>query len=884
MKSLVFNGENGISLNYIFQKPQNSSDVLVVSFPGLGGTIPGGDWGYLMTIIPFGVNALFIKSDRALNQSWLTYKDGKPLIENTIKALIDKCAAESNVSRIITTGSSMGGFCAIYYGLKYGYDIIAGSPPYTITEPSMIMFATGGIGESEERRINEQLHSAVRNAGEQGFDKKLFISWGNGEANWLSANQGQQLITDLENAKIKFAYKLYPYSDHYTVYQLFPNILKERLGYYLGLNDEPKDDETELSLSPEGELTKKLNDISTALMEKLSAFPEDTEPYTSIQEPMHYGDLNIANALRNFVYLEQGWYWGGGFKEPLKMPDKNAFWRVLPREKVAEGVCFWFQDTLLNYYEQQNEPKALAWCAENAHQYIEYISRIADPRHNEYWWNSLKRMHFFMALHKDLDEKEIREEWHKNIPDEIRRDIKIFIPGNILANDYNGQYRRALGLLHAAVYFKKCNELYDVFYNAALTILDILTDFYFNENGVCIIFQFRDHSILAERIMQNIRFIETNNFPETKEFRTLKRKYDKIIEFAAHITAPDGNIAAVGQSIYEKAWSMQKWLKRKTGNYILRNSNIAILNDENDLAYITVNGCSNTRSNYKHCDLLSFTFWYDNVQVFMDSEGGVDNLAEFASSAMAHNGIIIDDLNYMIPSYNDFTAIETVDERDDCVIIDMSHNCYEGVTLRRRLMWIKPNIIVLYDETDSHTEHKYTQNFVLQNWNVDKKDKSKALISVAPDFTATITQINADDNDFELEAFYGTTDVKDEAHYRGSLVSGWRRLRKGCNLAYTKNGSNVKFLTVIELHGASNGISEQESHVLSAKTEFDKLAVTLENGTEICENGLAELRELTAKEAEECTADEQTPQDESVSTGNSETVAERREPDRDETD
>lgn len=119
MKSLVFNSEDGVKIDYIFQKSQTSSDVLIVSFPGVMGDIPGGEWGYLMTITPFNVNALFIKSDKELNKSWLTYINGKPIIENAVKALIDKCAEEVNAAQIISTGSSMGGFCALYYGLKY---------------------------------------------------------------------------------------------------------------------------------------------------------------------------------------------------------------------------------------------------------------------------------------------------------------------------------------------------------------------------------------------------------------------------------------------------------------------------------------------------------------------------------------------------------------------------------------------------------------------------------------------------------------------------------------------------------------------------------------------------------------------------------------------
>lgn len=845
MKSSIFSGDDGININYIFQKAPVTSNALVVTFPGAPGDFQTGEWGYLVTISKYNCNALFIKTDRQFNYSWLTCINGKPVIENAIKALIDMCAKEVNATQIITIGTSMGGFCALYYGLKYGYDIISGSPPYSLNDPVKIMYAVGGNGKAETDWFNDQIRTIIKNASNRGKNKKLFILYGEGERFWLDADQGQQLFKDLENANINFTYKLYPYSNHVTIAMLFPRILKSRLGYYLGLEDEPQDD-AEFEMSPELKLSGYLKESYASLAQSLCELPEDTAPYVLVQNPAHYGNLNPATALRNFVYMEQGWYWGSGFKEPLRMPDKNSFWRILPKNKVAEGLCFWFQDTQLNYYEQSGELKALEWCAENAWQYLEYVNRAADPKHNEHWWNSLRRMHFFMALHKDLSENSLREDLYKDISDEIRRDVELIVSQDIRVEDPQGQYRRTLGLLHAALYFKECAEFYDTFYNTVVAILNESTDFYFDSNGVCIFLQVREHIILTEMLMQNISFIEMNGFPETKALKALKRKYDKIVEFSEHIISPDGIPAALGQSVYAKPPLTLYRIERKTGNYILPNSNIAILNDENNFAYITVNGGSNVHSDYKHCDLLSFTWWYDNVQVFTDSEGAKDPLYEYARSAMAHNGIIVDDQNYVSPSHEDFTTIETVDERDDCVILTMSHNCYHGVTVKRRLMWIKPNIIVLYDEAESDIEHKYTQNFVFQRWKVSRS-RFTATVSVAPKFTAAITQIPVDDSDFKLEIFNGTTDVNDEAHYRGSLATGWSRLRMGRNLAYTKYGSKANFLTVIELHGSSDGIAEHENIVSSAKVELDKLAVTLENGTEICEKGVEELRNLISE-------------------------------------
>ena len=92
-----------------------------------------------MTVQQFHVNALFIKSNIEYSASRLTFRNGKPVIEKSVKALIDRCAEDCNAQRIIVAGSSMGGFCALYYGLKYNWDIIAGAPPYSYKSLKMLL-------------------------------------------------------------------------------------------------------------------------------------------------------------------------------------------------------------------------------------------------------------------------------------------------------------------------------------------------------------------------------------------------------------------------------------------------------------------------------------------------------------------------------------------------------------------------------------------------------------------------------------------------------------------------------------------------------------------------------------------------------------------------
>jgi len=826
MKGKTYQGE--VEIDYIFKPALNTSEVLVVSFPGIhGGEFAASQLGYnyLMTIGSFNVNALYISNTSKYAKSRLTCINRDFKIERTVKALINQCAKDSDSVRIIVVGSSMGGFCALYYGLKYNWDIIAGALPYSLKEPlEDLMYACGGTGEEDKKWFNEQVYDVVREAGKHGYNKKIFLSWGEGESNWKSLEHGQKLIKDLNEAGIEYTYKLYPYSDHRTVHWLFPNVLKAQLGYYLGLTSEPQDEEQR---SDESKLSHELKDVYAEIIALIDNCKE-SDPDLTICNCVHYGDLNLWTALRNYVYILQGWYWGGGYKEPVKIENKDAFWRELPKEKIAEGVAFWFQGTLLNYYDQRGEEGVLKWCAENARQYLEYICRIADPKHNEHWWNALRRMHFFIDLHRAMAEKEMVEDWTGKIPSEIFRDLRFFTTPDVSVGDAEGQYRRVLGLLHAVVYFRNNTEFSEKLYKNAIDILNKLTNYYFDENGICTIMQVRHQSILAQCLMLNIKFIEDNELPEIKELKILRKRYHAVISCAAHITRPDGVLAALGHSIYEQAWWTREWISRKSGNFIKRTSNIAFLEDEQSLSYITVNGGSNIHSSWKHCDQLSFTWFYDGRQIFLDSEGGNSQCADFARSAIAHNAFICDEIDYITPDYADWTSIHRVDEEEKYVLVFMRHMLIDGVVMKRKLLWVKPNIIILIDSAEADSKHRFAQNFILGDYRVDKRDKSRISIYVQSGLDVAIMQYPAGEKEFELEEYNGTTDVGDTDNMRGSLVSSWHRLRKGKNLVYTKEGISAEFVTLIECH--SDKAKDKEVSMKDITVTEDNIVMVFHGG------------------------------------------------------
>jgi hypothetical protein len=329
---------------------------------------------------------------------------------------------------------------------------------------------------------------------------------------------------------------------------------------------------------------------------------------------------------------------------------------------------------------------------------------------------------------------------------------------------------------------------------------------------------------LRNLLRQITGFIVANDFPDAPDFTKLKHKLEKIREATVHMVRPDGFYPNLGHSDIAAAI-----ISPTVGNFIKPDSNFAVLSD--GLAYITVHGGSNIHSAFRHCDLLSFTFFYDGKQLVYDAGGGNGGLGEYARSAVAHSAFICDDQSYTTPDYFDFTAIQHAVERDNYVLITARHSLYGDAALTRRLLWCKPNVLVVYDEAQAQEKrHIYTQNFLLPNVKTEDADTSHAALEIADGFMLTISQFEPDKDSTELELakYTGTTDpAAPEEQLRGSRVAGFNKLEKLLNLAYSKRGYTAKFLTLLEAHSGK----ENEVSMRSVNVNDGVLHVELSDGT-----------------------------------------------------
>ncbi|MDR0917992.1 MAG: heparinase II/III family protein [Oscillospiraceae bacterium] len=818
MKENIYHGE--VDITYIFKEATVPSDVLVVAFPGANGN-EATEWGYTFTVAKFNVNGLFFKHsdvEKALNygDSRYTYLNKKPILEDSIMGLINSVCEKKSIKRIIITGSSMGGFCSLYYGLKYGWDIVAGAPPWSYKDIGLLAL-TGGTNQECKNWAENMLATVVKEAGERGrAEKSIYVSWGKGEGNWLNPLHAPLLLKQLDDANIKYTVKLSDYQDHMSISRMFPKILETRLDILLGLVEESEEEikTDEMILT---DLVKENFSEIALLAENL----QETSLNLEIKNSIQYADNTKSTVLRNFVYANHGYFWHPGWKEPQETGKSTFYWSKLPTNCVGNALAFLFQQTILNYYSYSKDKTALEWCSDNLQKFLENVRGMAAAtRDFPNWWHTTRRFHFIinylcamdlckdkLGLYNDID----------TMKNEIIKCFKLVSNTLILLTDCESQYRRINMLLHAAALFKNNEEFYKKSSDTALMLANELTDYYFDKNGVLIFQQARMQYILRWRLKELVEFIEAN-FEPNKFSKFLRKKFDKIENITAMLIASNQFRPALGHSEYWRIPDME----RKLGIFAEKDSNLCIFSTEN--TYITVQSGTNIHAALKHCDLLSFTFQYDKQQIIYDSEGGNGELADFAQSAVAHSALICDNADYVSPTYIDWTTIDKIDNQEDYVAIYMSHNLFDNIELKRTLIWLKPNVIILIDNGISNGEHLFTQNFILPDIAVKGKEILSGKVGAV---NFEIKQFNGD---FEFKDYHGTVNEKaPQEQLRGSLCTGFNKVRKGLNLAYNKTADNAIFFTSIEAHSPNEELKKDELSIKSLVLNETNLEITFNN-------------------------------------------------------
>jgi hypothetical protein len=164
---------------------------------------------------------------------------------------------------------------------------------------------------------------------------------------------------------------------------------------------------------------------------------------------------------------------------------------------------------------------------------------------------------------------------------------------------------------------------------------------------------------------------------------------------------------------------------------------------------------------HKHNDDLSFIYYTLGTNILTDQGYfGYDKVYRpFLTSTFAHNGIAINDSNYEIKyGSSQKASLCNYVEHKDYEIIEAEHTMYDSITVSRKLLYIKPNIIILKDS--SFSKENKVINTIGQQFNLgeDAKritiDKNTAAVDFGNDVTLLIKSLDQKAQITEENSFY----------------------------------------------------------------------------------------------------------------------------------
>lgn len=229
----VYEGEKAIK--YVFCDGGNS-DILIVTFPGFASPGIQPQYNYIRTLIDCNCHRLYILDDYGPRGSYLIGKNGDHSIEDSVVSLIstmcDKYGVESG--NVILQGSSKGGYCALYFGIKYNFGyVIAGAPQINLgnyllkVAPDVAEYITGGKNEENKGYLNGLLFDLVDLSS--GRFPKIFIHVGRGDHHY--PNHIVPFLEKLDEKGKEYKINLANYSSHGWVGSYYQEYLLKTLNY-----------------------------------------------------------------------------------------------------------------------------------------------------------------------------------------------------------------------------------------------------------------------------------------------------------------------------------------------------------------------------------------------------------------------------------------------------------------------------------------------------------------------------------------------------------------------------------------------------------------------------------------------------------------------------
>ena len=227
---------NGYNIRYLFE--QNDSDTLVVIFSGFTRNGIKARYNYNRTLRNLKINKLFILDNFGYDERGAYYlgHDMDFKIQNAVMELIQKTQQTRNIKKSIYTGTSKGGYAALYFGLQEKDSIIiAGAPQYYLglylngTENYRKNCLPYIVGNEITNEKIDLLNNLLPNKFKQcsNNNNSIYLHYSSMENTYRK--QIKYLINDLNDNNYKLFENVEKYENHNDVSLFFPKYLIETI-------------------------------------------------------------------------------------------------------------------------------------------------------------------------------------------------------------------------------------------------------------------------------------------------------------------------------------------------------------------------------------------------------------------------------------------------------------------------------------------------------------------------------------------------------------------------------------------------------------------------------------------------------------------------------
>jgi len=323
------------------------------------------------------------------------------------------------------------------------------------------------------------------------------------------------------------------------------------------------------------------------------------------------------------------------------------------------------------------------------------------------------------------------------------------------------------------------------------------------------------HLLFLNLVLQVDEYLDTRGVPL---FEPDDETVEEMKQYVAYMVKPDGRLPMIGDTSdgvlarhYGHPWVIYSLSDGRQGtrppasSMVYPDAGVAILRDEwrtgsdfADTTYLMFQS-KFLMPGHKHADDLGFLLYSHGEDIFVGP--GVyaydrSEYRQYVRSAQAHNTLTVDGQSYAISRDNIGKAGITAHRMDEAFdFVQGSHTMYEGVTLKRGIVFIRPSTVLVIDEAVSGADHS-----IQQIWNLSPAahdlqfDKDGASFLVGENgVSVEMRQISPAE---DVNHYYGHEDP-----VRGFISPRQWELVPVHQLEFERSGSGVVFVTQISVTG-----------------------------------------------------------------------------------